>query len=72
MAAQRATASSTLPQKRNGIAKKLESLGPVAQNGMKQMEQMQASVETHLMLAKHAERWEWKEVAPAVPSSQKA
>jgi hypothetical protein len=53
----------TLQEKRNGIAKKLEFLGPVAQNGVKQMEQMQASIETSLALAKHAETWEWKEAS---------
>jgi chromosome segregation ATPase len=50
-----------LQEKRNKIAEQLKFLGPVAQNGVKQMEQMQSSIETNLALAKHAETWEWKE-----------
>jgi hypothetical protein len=42
--------------------KQLEFLKSVSQNGVKEMEQMQASIETNVALAKHAETWEWKEV----------
>jgi hypothetical protein len=36
--------------------------GPVAQDGVRQMEQLQASIESNLALAKHAETWVWEEV----------
>lgn len=48
-------------EKRNGPAAQMQFLAQAAQQGVKSMEQMHVSIETHLALAKHAETWDWKE-----------
>jgi hypothetical protein len=38
-------------------------LVPVMQEGQRGLNALHQSIEANLQLAKHAERWEWKEVA---------
>lgn len=49
-------------QRRNQIAKILEALARNMGQGQKALEQLQASVDSNLALAEHAEGWAWKQV----------
>src|ERR1700730_1098332 len=52
-----------LQQRRNGITEQTGRLGKHMQLGQKALMELQQSVETNLSLAKHAEGWQWKELA---------
>ena len=39
----------------------MKLIGEKAQQGQRSLEQLYASMESNLALAKHAEEWEWKE-----------
>ncbi len=52
-----------LQERRDNLARTMQVLGQNAAEGQKAMKNLYASVETNLALAKHAEEWEWKEVA---------
>jgi hypothetical protein len=49
--------------RRNILSKQIEFLGRAVQKGQKSLNSLHGSIETNLALAKHAETWEWKEVA---------
>jgi predicted GIY-YIG superfamily endonuclease len=48
----------------NTLAQQMKLIGENAQQGQRSLEQLYASMESNLALAKHAEEWEWKEAAP--------
>jgi len=51
-----------LQERRTRIASQMQALANNATEGQKAMQNLYASVETNLALAKHAEEWSWKEV----------
>jgi len=51
-------------ERRNQIAKVLEALAQNMARGQKALESLQASVESNMALAQHAEGWEWKDTPP--------
>ena len=53
-----------MQERRNELAKQCEAIGKSARQGQEAMQNLLQSVESNLELAKHAEKWEWKE-APA-------
>jgi hypothetical protein len=56
----------TLQERRNVLAKQIETVGINAGKLQKGMQQLYASVEQNLALAKHAETWEWKEATTKI------
>jgi cell division septum initiation protein DivIVA len=53
----------TLQERRTALAKAVQAMGQNAGQAQQAMQQLYASVESSLALAKHAEEWGWKEVA---------
>jgi hypothetical protein len=53
----------TLQAGRNALSKKMEFLPATHQQSEKSLAGLYQAMETNLALAKHAETWEWKEVA---------
>jgi hypothetical protein len=51
-----------LQERRNTVTKQKDALLGAAAQLQQGMRQLYANVENNLMLAKHAEAWEWKEV----------
>jgi hypothetical protein len=54
-----------LQERRNTVTKQKDALLGAAAQLQQGMRQLYAKAENNLMLAKHAETWEWKEVGPA-------
>ena len=52
----------SMQERRNTLAQQMKLIGENAQQGQRSLEQLYASMESNLALAKHAEEWEWKEV----------
>jgi hypothetical protein len=52
-----------IQERHNILSKQMEFLGRAVQEGQKSINSLHGSIETNLALAKHAETWEWKEVA---------
>ena len=52
-------------ERRNTLAQQMKLIGENAQQGQRSLEQLYASMESNLALAKHAEEWEWKEAEPS-------
>jgi chromosome segregation ATPase len=50
-----------LQEQRNALSKQMEFLGHTIQEGQKTANDLYPNIETSLALAKHPERWEWKE-----------
>ena len=53
-----------LQERRNAPAKQLQFLQQSSAEAQQVMQQLYANVEKNLALAAHAEKWEWKEIAP--------
>jgi chromosome segregation ATPase len=51
-----------LQERRTALANSLQALGQNATEAQRAMQNLYASVETNLALAKHAEGWAWREV----------
>jgi chromosome segregation ATPase len=51
----------TLQERRNVLAKQLETIGANHAQGQQALNGLYQSIEASLQLAKHAEKWEWKE-----------
>jgi hypothetical protein len=54
----------SMQERRNTLAQQMKVIGENAQQGQRSLEQLYASMESNLALAKHAENWEWKEAVP--------
>ena len=54
-----------MQERRNTLAQQMKLIGENAQQGQRSLEQLYASMESNLALAKHAEEWEWKEASLA-------
>ena len=54
----------SMQERRNTLAQQMKLIGENAQRGQRSLEQLYASMESNLALAKHAEEWEWKEATP--------
>jgi len=52
-----------LQEKRNALKPQMEFVARTSQQGTQEMQKLLGTVEMYLGLAKHAETWEWKEVA---------
>ena len=61
-----------MQERRTGLARQCEEIGNSARQGQQAMQDLLASVETHIALAKHAEDWEWKEIdaKPEEPAAE--
>jgi hypothetical protein len=55
-----------LQERRNALAKQMEAVSAGIQQGQRGLNELHQSIEANLQLAKHAETWEWKEVACAL------
>ena len=53
----------SMQERRNTLAQQMKLIGENAQQGQRSLEQLYASMESNLALAKHAEEWEWKETS---------
>jgi hypothetical protein len=58
-----------MQERRNTLAQQMKLIGENAQQGQRSLEQLYASMESNLALAKHAEQWEWKEAKPQEPET---
>ena len=61
----------SMQERRNTLAQQMKLIGENAQQGQRSLEQLYASMESNLALAKHAEEWEWKKAAPAPVATAK-
>jgi hypothetical protein len=52
----------SMQERRNTLAQQMKLISQNAQQGQRSLEQLCASMESNLALAKHAEAWEWREV----------
>jgi len=59
----------SMQQRRNTLAQQMKVIEQNAQPGQQSLQQLYASVESNLALAKHAEEWEWKEAKPQEPET---
>src|SRR5580658_8606796 len=50
-----------MQERRNTLAQQMKVISENAQQGQQSLQQLYASMESNLELAKHAEEWEWKE-----------
>jgi len=60
----------TLQERRNMIAKQMQSVGAASQQGQRALAELHQSIEANLQLATHAETWEWKEVDSALKATE--
>jgi hypothetical protein len=51
----------SMQERRNTLAQQMKLVSENAQRGQQSLQQLYASMESNLALAKHAEEWEWKE-----------
>jgi hypothetical protein len=57
----------SMQERRNTLAQQMKLIGENAQQGQQSLQQLYASMESNLALAKHAEEWEWRRVGEAAP-----
>jgi len=61
-----------IQERRDELQKQTQAIIANAQEGHKAMQQLLQSVEVSLALAKHAEKWEWKETEATPEDSHEA
>jgi hypothetical protein len=52
----------SMQERRNTLAQQMKLISENAQQGQRSLQQLYASMESNLELAKHAEEWEWKKI----------
>ena len=58
-----------MQDRRNTLAQQMKVISENAQQGQKSLQQLYASMESNLELAKFAEAWEWKEAEARQPEA---